>query len=122
MSEKEVGSMALLITYMDSETFETAVYEQEFSDSIEIETILFMYSDGNWSCDCNRAIEFDSTKETHLYDELETKFGKNCCFGANRFIVVDVNNYDGDKDDFIEEVNSCYDQKLFQKCIEKYSN
>lgn len=47
---------------------------------------VFWWTEGNGSCDCNRALAF----EPEVDEELEKKFGEHFCYGTERFIAIDV--------------------------------
>lgn len=42
------------------------------------------WSEGNWSCDCNRAIAF--------HDVMQTYIPPSTCVGARRFLVVEASD------------------------------
>ena len=81
------------IEYKDLETGETA-----FDSGVSI----YVLTEGNWSCDCNR----------------ETAFGHcsvvNYCIGCERYIVIDIESEILTKEqiqDVINEANQGYSQK-----------
>ncbi len=43
---------------------------KEFSDTMDAETIAFIYCDGNWSCDCNRSLDIQHNCDKD-FPELE---------------------------------------------------
>lgn len=57
------------ITLLDTKTGET----REVND-----TPTFQWTENNWSCDCNRELEFDYVE----HDQ------SNTCLGCHRFIVI----------------------------------
>ena len=71
-----------------------------------VEGSLFWWSQGNGSCDCNRAIAFDGADE-----ELEKKFGEYACYGTERFLAVDVHgDLEGEtKESALAKINARYE-------------
>jgi hypothetical protein len=70
---------------------------------------IWEYTEGNWSCDCNRCLSFG--KELEL--KLVQQHGRGYCFGNERIIVIDLVEEDGDfegypKEDLISEMNRGY--------------
>jgi hypothetical protein len=106
------------ITIMDFKTKEVAVIEP--SKELEDHTVLFSYSDGNDGCDCNRSLEFDRVNGTSTHDEIESVVGEDVCFREERFVVVDVEGYSGDKGEFLEEVNNGYSKENLDACMKEY--
>jgi hypothetical protein len=80
--------------------------EEEWSH-FDCEADIFWWSEGNGSCDCNRALTFDSKIE----EELEVKFG-DYCYGCERFVVIDVK---GDLEGLTKE-------EVIKLCNEGYDN
>lgn len=67
---------------------------------------LFWWAEGNGSCDCNRALEFDDSVD----EELASIYGEGYCYGSERLIAVDI---DGDhecasKAEAIAAINHTY--------------
>jgi len=100
-------------TLLDTETGETRE-ASEFKG-------WFWWAEGNGSCDCNRAIVFD--KE----DEMEERFadeglpdGCGACFGATRFIAIDVHGDLGHntKAQILEDFNRDYPEELVRRHVQ----
>ena len=71
------------------------------------------WTDGNGSCDCNRAHIFGKKEEieTEIHQKTpDLKEWQSICFGYDRFIAVDVHgNLEGiDKQKIINKMNSEY--------------
>jgi len=83
------------ITYLDLQTGKKA---QDSGISV------YELTDGNWSCDCNRALAFD--------DGIDSSF----CDGCKRYIVIDVQAEEMDppelnSEEVIKEANAEYYMK-----------
>lgn len=106
------------IIIMDSKTKKTAsvVPYNELDEHAVSES----YSDGNDGCDCNRSLNFDRANNTTTSDEIEESVGEGVCYLSKRFIVVDIEGYNGDKNDFVEGANSNYDKLIVDACMKEY--
>lgn len=62
----------------DTKTGRTGVSDYDHS--------LWWWSEGNGSCDCNRAHLIGDD----IYREMTAQFGKNICMGSSRIIAVNV--------------------------------
>lgn len=73
----------MIPTFLDLKTGKTAKGDEQS---------FFWWTEGNGSCDCNRAILFEGAEE-----ELETLYS-GVCYGCRRFVAIDVegdlNSYD----------------------------
>jgi hypothetical protein len=67
------------------------------------------WTEGNGSCDCNRAIAAGDS----AYEELEALHGPHACFGMRRFLAIDVHgDLEGySKEDVINMMNEEYATK-----------
>ena len=66
----------------------------------------FQWTDGNWSCDCNRALMFN------------LDIGQGICAGSKRFIVIKAEpevNVEGDYEATLAEMNHRHPQELLRK-------
>lgn len=81
----------------------------------QFDTSHFAWTDGNFSCDCNRSIVFDKS------DELQKELGlqDNICFGATRFIAVDVvGDLEGyTRAEVLADMNKEYPEELVNRHI-----
>jgi hypothetical protein len=90
-------------TLLDTKTGKTVVAEN-------MDCNVFWWTEGNGSCDCNRAICIGED----VVDELEAEFGEHVCCGYNRIVAIDIH---GDlegltKDEVLEDLNSEYPEDL----------
>lgn len=81
------------------------------------ESSVFWWTEGNGSCDCNRAAEFDDD----IYDEIAQQFEENVCFGCHRIVAIDAH---GDlescsKEDVLEWMNDGYPDNLRKYWVKK---
>lgn len=80
---------------------------------------VYWWCEGNGSCDCNRALAFDRGEGEDHSEEQRLALGleENCCFGAERWLIVDVS---GDLEEMTREevlamANSDYPPELVAK-------
>ena len=64
---------------------------------------LFWWSEGNGSCDCNRALAFENVEE-----ELDKKYGKDTCYGSHRIIAIDIIGNYSNKTEMLKLINQDY--------------
>jgi len=79
---------------------------------------LWWWSNGNGSCDCNRAYAFGQS----VVEELEAEYGRNTCYGAHRFIAIDFSmNIDSAEreasiayttEEILKEINNEYEETI----------
>ncbi len=74
--------MMYTIHIMNNSTKEIKEYVDDYNWEKE-STLLFMYGEGNYSCDCNRSIFFFSDFEEAV----------ECSFETNNFIIVEWLSY-----------------------------
>ena len=65
---------------------------------------VYWWTEGNGSCDCNRMIHFDEAtqEEMHTAQALahqELQPHQSVCFGCKRFIAIDVEETDTDRNE-----------------------
>ncbi len=65
----------------------------------------FQWSEGNWSCDCNR----------HPPGEEDWPEGPSTCEGRKRFLVVSAEPEDGETHYALAELNPGYPPELLRK-------
>ena len=90
-------------TLLDTKTGKTAI-------ASDTDRSVFWWSEGNGSCDCNRALCIGED----VVNELEEQFGTNVCCGCTRIVAIDVH---GDlegltKEEVLENLNSDYPENL----------
>lgn len=77
----------------DTKTGEKRRFVEELPDDKEIvEALEYRWSEGNWSCDCNRSMEFaraGGLTEDQVDEFVEAEFGPDDshCVGHGRFRV-----------------------------------
>lgn len=78
---------------------------------------LFWWTEGNGSCDCNRAIAIGNDVE----NEMTIEFGAGCCFGNSRIVAIDVHgDLEGiSKEQILREMNDEYPETLKEKKHDK---
>jgi hypothetical protein len=105
--------MKILLYDLKTKLYAIVTEEDKYGWDELADRLAWDYSDGNWSCDCNRARHF-----TGLYEELTDKFGENICFQNHRIIVADIDFEVPylSKEELIKEMNWGYefDAKLLQ--------
>jgi hypothetical protein len=93
----------MIPTFKDIKTGKTAKFNRE------VECDVWWWTEGNGSCDCNRAYAFGE----ELVEELDKTYSHNSCSGCNRLICIDV---EGDlegftKEELIEMLNEEYPEE-----------
>ena len=94
----------MIFTFKDLKTNKTVKQHYNFKNQdIDFDTQLFWWSEGNGSCDCNRAYELG------IHYEMVKEYG-DYCFGEKRIIAIDV---EGDlnghtKEEILQRVNQYY--------------
>lgn len=90
-------------TLLDTKTGQSVVAsDKDFS--------VYWWTEGNGSCDCNRALVFGD----EVIEELEAEFGEDVCCGCRRIVATDVH---GDLEGFtkqqvLAEMNQDYPDEL----------
>lgn len=69
-----------------------------------VEITAYGWTDGNWSCDCNRKVFFGFKDN-----------GLGICEGAKRFIVIDVEYDKGEPRYTLQELNADYPPEMLNK-------
>lgn len=94
------------VTLLDTETGKTKV----ISDP---ELSYWYWSEGNGSCDCNRAMFLGIDKE------IGETAKPGCCYGSTRVLVVDVTGYieGATRMEALRDFNSDYPDDLIEKHI-----
>ena len=83
-------------------------YSNEWSD---VDFSVYWWTEGNGSCDCNRALVFDIEDNNHTNSGM--------CLGTNRFLVVDVSgDLEGhSKEEILKTINQEYPANLTTKYL-----
>lgn len=89
------------VTYLDLKTGKTAQ---------DVGLNEWNLTEGNWSCDCNRAYRFNLGKE------IEQQFGDYC--SSQRFIVISVEPEADDEPFDSAEVITRANREYFQKIVD----
>ncbi len=59
-------SKKYIAVIVNNETGETRQSKQKaYDNDIDIESLEYMWGEGNWSCDCNRHLEFERVKKRY---------------------------------------------------------
>lgn len=97
------------VTLLDTKTGEVSTPDDQFRS--------WVWTDGNWSCDCNRVMYFDDengTIEHEMMDELGLEGG--ICLGCHRFLVIAAErNMDHDYTTTLKELNDGYPMELLER-------
>lgn len=78
----------MIVTILDTKTGEVRTCAEWCSKN---DFDLYWWSEGNGSCDCNRAIAFNGG-DSALYEEQQKALGleDNTCLGCHRWLIVGV--------------------------------
>lgn len=89
----------LIAKLFDRQTNEEIEHRDDNEGRWTVEGAEFAFSEGNYSCDCNRSLFFQRAKgfpETDILKsspdgkELVDKYASNCNVGPNRFVVLSL--------------------------------
>ena len=107
------GNDAMKVTLLDTKTGERRDCS-DWHDGAEFG--VYWWSEGNGSCDCNRALAFDLTEDEDYQEEQRLALGleRNTCLGAERWLIVDVHgDLEGQtRDQVLAEANGDYPDGL----------
>lgn len=98
------------VTLLDTKTGEQSVVDDPQLRS-------WIWSDGNWSCDCNRHMYFGE-EDDDLLEEQRLLLGleEGICIGNHRFIIVAAEkNSEEDYECTLKELNEHYPDELLAR-------